>query len=133
MRSSASNAAAAARSSDPVEPALDLDHLGRMTLGDAALERDVLRLFDRQSEMLTERLRDASASAAASCAHTLKGSARGIGAWRLARAAEQVERVVAGGEPELTAAIARLAGAIEETRSAIAKRLFTSAPLAEPL
>ena len=104
-----------------------------MTLGDAALEREVLRLFDRQSEMLAERLRDASASVAASCAHTLKGSARGIGAWRLARAAEQVERVVAGGEPELTAAIARLAGAIEETRSAIAKRLLTSAPLAEPL
>jgi HPt (histidine-containing phosphotransfer) domain-containing protein len=106
-----------------IEPTLDLEHLGRMTLGDRNLEREVLQLFDRQTAMLAERLHGASAAVAASCAHTLKGSARGIGAWPLARASEQVERAVAAGEAELTAALKQLAGAVDETRNAIARRL----------
>lgn len=112
-----------APSIEPAEAALDIDHLGRMTLGDRDLEREVLQLFDRQTAMLAERLRGATAAVAASCAHTLKGSARGIGAWRLAHAAERVERVVAAGEPELTAVIEQLIGAVGETRTAIARRL----------
>jgi len=106
------------------EVTLDVDHLGRMTHGDRGLEREVLQLFDRQAAMLADRLRDATAQVAALCAHTLKGSARGIGAWRLARAAEQLESVAAVGEPEMTAAIALLVGAVDETRAAIARRLI---------
>ena len=34
---------------------LDRDHLARMTFGDRSLEREVLQLFDRQSELLLER------------------------------------------------------------------------------
>jgi HPt (histidine-containing phosphotransfer) domain-containing protein len=104
--------------------ALDTDHLGRMTHGDRGLEREVLQLFDRQAEMLADRLRGATAQVAASCAHTLKGSARGIGAWRLAHAAEQVERLAAADTADMTAVVARLVGAIDETRSAIARRLL---------
>ena len=33
----------------PVETVIDLDHLARMTLGDASLEAEVLMLFDRQA------------------------------------------------------------------------------------
>jgi HPt (histidine-containing phosphotransfer) domain-containing protein len=96
-----------------------------MTLGDRDLEREVLQLFDRQTGMLADRLREAPAALAASCAHTLKGSARGIGAWRLAHAAERVEHVIAiaAGEADLTAAVAQLVGAVDETRNAIARRL----------
>jgi HPt (histidine-containing phosphotransfer) domain-containing protein len=112
-----------ADSDPPIEPTLDLEHLGRMTLGDRNLEREVLQLFDRQTAMMTERLRGASAAVATSSAHTLKGSARGIGAWRLARVAEQLERVVAAGGHDLPVAIERLIGAVEETRSAIARHL----------
>ena len=36
---------------------LDRDHLARMTFGDRSLEREVLHLFDRQSELLLERMR----------------------------------------------------------------------------
>jgi HPt (histidine-containing phosphotransfer) domain-containing protein len=110
-------------SEQPIEPALDFDHLSRMTLGDRNLEREVLQLFVQQTGMLVERLRGASAAVAASCAHTLEGSARGIGAWRLARAAEQVARVVKFGQPELAAAVAQLIDAVDATHEAVALRL----------
>jgi HPt (histidine-containing phosphotransfer) domain-containing protein len=54
----------------------------------------------------------------AGLAHTLVGSARGIGAWRVAAAAEAVEGAVA--EPrECTAAMERLDAAVGEVRLAI--------------
>src|SRR5262249_56378628 len=84
-------------------------HLARMTLGDRSLEREVLALFDRQAGMLLVRMQQAARTGICAAAHTLKGSARGIGAWRVARAAEAVE-IAAGSaaERELEAAIARL-------------------------
>ena len=75
----------------PDDRPIDLVHLARMTLGDRSLEREVLQLFDRQSTLLIARMRAASPEGIALLAHTLKGSARGIGAWRVARAAEAVE------------------------------------------
>jgi HPt (histidine-containing phosphotransfer) domain-containing protein len=117
-------AGAAGQNSDrSAEPTLDVDHLSRMTMGDRELEREVLLLFDHQTGMLAERLEGATPAVAASCAHTLKGSARGIGAWQLAGAAEQVERKVSDGAPELTAVIAQLIGAVDATRRAIARHL----------
>jgi HPt (histidine-containing phosphotransfer) domain-containing protein len=72
---------------------VDLVHLARYTMGDRDLEREVLTLFARQSDIYVARLRDArSAKAWVEAAHTLKGSARGIGAWRVADAAERAER-----------------------------------------
>ena len=104
----------------PEEQAIDLAHLSRMTLGEHSLEREVLALFDRQTEILLPRIRLAEARAAATLAHTLKGSALGIGAFRVARAAEGVERAVGG---EVAAAIAALGVAIAETRAEIARLL----------
>ncbi len=72
----------------PDDRPIDLVHLARMTLGDRSLEREVLQLFDRQSALLIARMRSAAPPGIATLAHTLKGSARGIGAWRVARAAE---------------------------------------------
>jgi HPt (histidine-containing phosphotransfer) domain-containing protein len=107
-----------------VERAIDLVHLARMTLGDRGLEREVLELFDRQATMLVGRLRGGSPAVIAALAHTLKGSARGVGAGRVARAAEAVERAAAGGKAgELKAAIERLAAAAEEARAVIADLL----------
>ncbi|MGE0749655.1 MAG: Hpt domain-containing protein [Variibacter sp.] len=70
---------------------IDLVHLARSTLGDRSLEREVLALFERQAAILLQRMQDAEPAMLAGLAHTLKGSARGIGAWRVAAAAEQVE------------------------------------------
>ena len=106
----------------PAEQAIDRAHLARMTLGEASLEREVLALFDRQTEMLLPRIRAGAAPAAATLAHTLKGSALGIGAFRVARAAEAVEQAK---QTELAAAVDALGAAIAETRTEIARLLRT--------
>ncbi|HOV04958.1 MAG TPA: Hpt domain-containing protein [Kaistiaceae bacterium] len=71
---------------------IDLVHLSRHSLGNRELEQEILRLFVRQSALYLERLKVATtARARAEAAHTIKGSAKGIGAWRVARLAEAVE------------------------------------------
>jgi len=108
----------------PVGDAIDLAHLSRMTLGDSSLEQEVLRLFDRQATMLVARMHGAAPSLVAASAHTLKGSARGIGAWRIARDAETVELTAAcAGTAELDLAVAQLSASVDEVKSAIAHRL----------
>ncbi|HEY0441127.1 MAG TPA: Hpt domain-containing protein [Xanthobacteraceae bacterium] len=104
---------------------IDLVHLARMTLGDRGLEREVLQLFARQSVQLVERMRTAPPDAVAMLAHTLKGSARGIGACRVAAAADVVERASAGTGPGLPAALATLAEAVEDARSVVGELLRT--------
>jgi HPt (histidine-containing phosphotransfer) domain-containing protein len=75
----------------PVERPIDSEHLSRMTLGDRALEREVLGLFARQAEMLRARMETSETDVIGAAAHTLKGSATGIGAWPIARAAADIE------------------------------------------
>jgi HPt (histidine-containing phosphotransfer) domain-containing protein len=76
---------------------VDLAHLSRYTLGERALEREVLELFCAQSAIYLERLRGArSGKEWQEAAHSLKGSARAIGAWRAAAAAESAEALPAG-------------------------------------
>jgi HPt (histidine-containing phosphotransfer) domain-containing protein len=106
----------------PGEPAIDLVHLSRMTLGERALERDVLRLFDQQAEMLVARMASERPRVIGALAHTLAGSARGIGAWKVAEAAAAVEFTAA--EPEAIAlfdVVDRLAAAVADARAAIAE------------
>jgi HPt (histidine-containing phosphotransfer) domain-containing protein len=106
----------------PDDRPIDLVHLARTTFGDRALEREVLQLFDRQSSILIARMRTAGPAAVAALAHTLKGSARGIGAWRVARAAELLE--VAGASGKATAdALDGLIAASDEARTVIAELL----------
>ena len=115
----ASKAAPAAREQpieQPVEQPIDLRHLFAMTLGDHALEREVLTLFDQQAGMLIARMDTVEPPGVAALAHTLKGSARGIGAWPVARAAEAVE---AAAPAELALAVAALAAAADEAHAAI--------------
>jgi len=108
----------------PVDEPIDLTHLARMTLGDVSLEHEVLRLFDRQATMLIARMQGAEPSLVAASAHTIKGSARGIGAWRIARDAETVEMAAAcAGAAELDLAVARLIASVDEAKAAIAHRL----------
>jgi HPt (histidine-containing phosphotransfer) domain-containing protein len=104
----------------PGEQVIDFDHLGRMTLGDSKLERDVLQLFDLQAGMLLERMTSEAPRVVAALAHTLVGSARGVGAWKVAEAAEMVERLAdSRGPTTLTAAMNRLSSAVAEAQSAI--------------
>jgi HPt (histidine-containing phosphotransfer) domain-containing protein len=113
---------AEAASLAPDDRPIDLVHLARTTLGDRNLEREVLHLFDRQSTLLIARMRTAAPSGVATLAHTLKGSALGIGAWRVARAAEALE-LAGAREAEIGSALERLNAASEEARSVIADLL----------
>jgi HPt (histidine-containing phosphotransfer) domain-containing protein len=104
---------------------IDEDHLGRMTLGDRELEREVLEIFVRQIAIMLSRVAAAQPALTAAAAHTLKGSARGIGAWQVARAAEQVEHAAANSlnNQALAAAVEELKAAANETSAAIDERL----------
>jgi HPt (histidine-containing phosphotransfer) domain-containing protein len=103
----------------PDDGPIDLDHLKRMTLGDAGLEQEVLAMFSAQSAKLLGELAGLPAEAAA-IAHTLKGSARAIGAVGVADAAARLEAALSASsdpaEPlaELGAAIATARGAIDD-------------------
>jgi len=116
MGKPAADAAAQTDAPSPqsVGTAIDFEHLARMTFGERNLEREVLTLFDRQAGILISRMRDATPEVVSAYAHTLKGSARGIGAWRVAEAADAVETNAA------TGAVERLYAAVNETKALIA-------------
>jgi len=100
---------------------LDRNHLAHITLGDEALEREVLGLFHLQAAMLLGRMANQAPRVIAALAHTLTGSARGIGAWQVAAAAEAVERAAAGREQAgIEGAIGRLSAAVTQVQAAIA-------------
>ncbi len=105
------------------EAAIDRGHLTRMTFGDRSLEREVLALFDRQATILIERMRGGDPAAVATLAHTLKGSAAGIGAGRVARTADAAEIAAGRTATECSQAIDRLAQAVDEARALIAQLL----------
>ncbi|MBV9990212.1 MAG: Hpt domain-containing protein [Alphaproteobacteria bacterium] len=89
--------------------AVDLAHLARYTGGDAALNAEILRLFDSQASELVDKLqsiidaRDAREWKLAT--HTLKGAARGIGAFALGDAAAAAEPIDPSDSRTATAAL----------------------------
>lgn len=71
---------------------VDLVHLARFTLGNRELEQEVLHLFVTQAPSYIAELRTATSDKAWKiAAHTIKGSARAVGAWELAEAAATAE------------------------------------------
>jgi len=108
--------------------AIDIAHLSRMTLGERSLQREVLALFERQAEILLPRIRQGAPTVAAAFAHTLKGSAISIGAFEVARAAEQVEQAqgLEGRDVMIATAIDTLAAVLEEAKAEIARLLQTN-------
>jgi HPt (histidine-containing phosphotransfer) domain-containing protein len=100
----------------PDDGPIDIDHLRRMTLGDAALEREVLAMFSAQAVRLVGALAALPPDAVA-LAHTLKGSARAIGAFKVADAAGRLEALLGSGR-DPSEALAELKDALELARSA---------------
>jgi HPt (histidine-containing phosphotransfer) domain-containing protein len=91
---------------------IDIVHLRRMTLGDAKLEREVLTMFSAQASRLVEALAANPADASA-LAHTLKGSARAIGAFAVADAAAHLEALI-GANHDTAEALSDLDHAVTE-------------------
>jgi HPt (histidine-containing phosphotransfer) domain-containing protein len=101
----------------PDDGPIDIAHLKRMTLGDAGLEREVLAMFAGQAARLIGALAVLPADAA-ELAHSLNGSARAVGAFQVADAAEAFEAAMRdGGEP--SAALAALQHAVTQAHGAI--------------
>jgi HPt (histidine-containing phosphotransfer) domain-containing protein len=108
----------------PVAQPIDWSHLERMTLGERSLEREIVALFDRQAGMLVARMGGEPRKVVGALAHTLGGSARGIGAWHVADAAEELERLAASpAEVTLEDAMHRVAAAVAEARAMITQIL----------
>lgn len=106
---------------DVTDRPLDLVHLARQTLGNKDLEQEVLALFLRQSVLLAKQLDEArDAQSFRIAAHTLKGSAQGIGAWRVAKAAQSLESLSSERDgPAARAARAGLDAAVAEANATI--------------
>ena len=105
--------------------ALDLVHLARQTLGDRSLENELLTLFDRQAQHLLRQI-EAGAGYAdrrlrRDLAHTLKGSARAVGALRVAAQAQTYEDLVFSTASEgcIADACTALGVAVAEVRAEI--------------
>lgn len=94
---------------------VDLVHLARQTLGDRALEQEVLALFVQQATTVREQIVAASTAERLRLAHGLIGSARGVGAFAIADCAAEIER-----NPDDRKVLARLATLIDEMRDFIA-------------
>lgn len=81
---------------------LDVSHLSGFTGGDPDFECQVLDIFLDNAPGYLEILLSVEAEDWKTSAHKLKGAARSIGAWRLARAAERAEFMgsPASGDPK---------------------------------
>jgi HPt (histidine-containing phosphotransfer) domain-containing protein len=101
----------------PDDGPIDFEHLSRMTLGDPALECEVLTMFVAQSAKLVDQL-TALPPQAGALAHTLKGSARAIGAFAVADAAARLETALAG-QGDAGAMLDGLRDAVTEAQGAI--------------
>lgn len=97
---------------------IDHAHLARYTLGDRALELEILDLFLDEAPRTLNRLKDLAATCPcdpkdwiAGC-HTLKGSARAVGAAEVAAAAERGEREAALTPDRLDGHVVAMAAAL---------------------
>lgn len=99
---------------------LDHAHLARYTLGDKDLEIEILDLFLGEAPRTLGQLKELAARVptdvkgwVAGC-HTLKGSARAVGAVAVAAAAERAEKEGALSPPGLEAHVDAMSGALDE-------------------
>lgn len=121
-------APAASRHAAGFDCAIDLVHLSRQTLGDRSLEIELLRLFERQCQMIVARLDGATSSGDCivrrDLAHTLKGSAQAVGAMAVAAAAAKYEELMRSSQDEAAAeALMDLREAAEDARRAVVSLL----------
>lgn len=95
---------------------IDLVHLANQTMGDKALELEVLQVFARQARELIKDIAVSDAAGREAAAHRLKGAARAIGANAVARTAETLEN-----DCMSPAAIAAVGAAVVDAENFILK------------
>lgn len=105
---------------------VDLDHLNKYTGGDLAMNGEILRLFQKQATDMTLRLQ-ACVEAGDNegwfeAAHTLKGAAKGIGAFALAETVGEAEKL----QPKADRAKAQAALATMKSRAGLVHMFIDS-------
>lgn len=94
---------------------VNLAHLRRYTLGDKALEDEVLQLFLTQLPLTLAALGSAATERDWKiAAHTLKGASRAVGAWRIARMAQLAEELAGNESKARSEVLAKLDAAASE-------------------
>jgi len=108
--------------------AIDLEHLARYTGGERGLNSEVLRLFDGQMTRMVAELHTLLASRDGKrwreVAHSIKGAARGVGAFSMGDLAAAAEPINPANAPAAKDVIAKL------EREAKTVRAFIEAYLA---
>ncbi|GEP10266.1 Hpt domain-containing protein [Methylobacterium gnaphalii] len=99
------------------ETLLDRTHLAAQTFGDEALADELLGLFAQQCRQLVPGIIDPARPEAdrADLAHTLKGSALGVGATRAAARAAETEDALRTGSTSAARRAQALAEAVAAT------------------
>jgi HPt (histidine-containing phosphotransfer) domain-containing protein len=101
---------------------VDLVHLAKQCLGDEALEREVLRLFDTTITDYYGRLKLATSFDDLSLVlHSIKGAAGGVGAWSIAEQAKAMEHEMRSGRPLSQEKIDDLGIVVGDVRDFIAR------------
>lgn len=102
-----------------LEPVFDHEHLSRYTMSSAELEREIIGLFRMQLPDLIAHLRgEVTAADWRLFTHTLKGSAKAVGAMQIGTIAEMLESVGQDGRMPL---LAELDVAVAEFEDAVNK------------
>lgn len=106
---------------------IDLEHLAKYTGGEKDLNGEILRLFDSQIASMVTELNGLLASRDAKrwreIAHTIKGAARGVGAFEMGEAAARAEPVNPADSAQARAAVQKLEEEAQTVRAFIATYL----------
>jgi HPt (histidine-containing phosphotransfer) domain-containing protein len=107
--------------------AIDLSHLARYTGGEKGLNGEILRLFESQIAGMVAELNGLVQAPDGKrwreITHTIKGAARGVGAFEMGEVAAKAEPVDPANGPEAKAAIAKLESEAETVRAFISSYL----------
>lgn len=104
-------------------PDFDVEHFRSMTGDDHSLQLELVEMFSAQA-VLWRRLLvvDAPVPTWRDAAHTLKGSARGLGLWRLADACAEAEAMARTGAkegPKVARVLDRVRSTLDEAIDAL--------------
>lgn len=108
---------------------IDLVHLEKYVAGDNALRDEILTLFAERALEMSATLKTPQTDKERKLTlHTLKGGARGVGAWALGDLCERAERLAgqADGDEAQDALIERIDAAVAEI-AALIRRLSEAA------
>jgi HPt (histidine-containing phosphotransfer) domain-containing protein len=104
------------------QQAFDVAFLDRVTFGDRKLARELLMLFGAQANSLALAIASAAdRPTQREAAHRLKGAARAVGAFEVARVAEEIE--LGAETAALEPALALLNARVAEARMALSALL----------